>query len=106
MAGLNLRIDRAGKNIYFQNKDNFLANICLDSESLGIIRVFNIKEVKNLIKFEADCVGSEIVALGSTGILKISEKNMVYKMATASIYFFFNSLFERKSKILCFYNNT
>lgn len=100
MAGLNLRIDKKGKNLYFQNKENFLANVNLEGENLKIDRVYNIKELTNLIKFEADCVGSEVVALDSSGILKVSEKNMVYNMATASKI---NLLikFNRKSKILC-----
>lgn len=84
MAGLNVRIDKEGKNLYFQNKSNFLANICLDADSLKIDRVFNIKKIRDLIKFEADCVGSEIVALDQSGLLKVSEKNMMYKMATES----------------------
>lgn len=87
MAGLNVRIDKEGKNLYFQNKHNFLANIFLDTDALKIDRVFNIKAIHNLIKFEADCVGSEIVALDSSGVLKVSEKNMVYKMATESNFY-------------------
>lgn len=84
MAGLNIRIDKKGKNLYFQNKSNFLANVNLESDNMKIQRVYNIKELNDLIKFEADCVGSEVVALDSSGVLKVSEKNMIYNMATES----------------------
>ena len=84
MAGLNIRLSKDGMKLYLKNKDNFLGCINLAEDSLKIDRVFNIKQVGELVKFEADVMGSEVVAMGSAGVLKVSEKNMTYKMATES----------------------
>lgn len=84
MAGLNIRLSKNGEYLYFQNKPKFLAQINLTEEPFNIDRVYNIKELSSLVKFEADVLGSEIVAMSSDGIIKVSEKNMTYHVATES----------------------
>jgi hypothetical protein len=84
MAGLNIRLSKNGECLYFQNKPKFLAQINLVNEPFAIDRVYNIKDIKSLVKFEADILGSEIVALSSDGLIKVSEKNMTYKVSTES----------------------
>jgi hypothetical protein len=91
MAGLNIRLSKNGECLYFQNKPKFLAQINLTNEPFNIDRVYNIKELTNLVKFEADVLGSEIVAMSSDGVIKVSEKNMTYKVSTESK----NSFFEK-----------
>jgi len=56
----------------------------LANEPFSIDRVYNIKDLKSLVKFEADVLGSEIVAMSSDGLIKVSEKNMTYKVSTRS----------------------
>lgn len=84
MAGLNIRLSKNGQNLYFQNKPKFLAQINLANEPFSVDRVYNIKEMTNLVKFEADVLGSEIVAMSSDGVIKVSEKNMIYNVSTQS----------------------
>jgi hypothetical protein len=84
MAGLNLRLNKEGTRLFFQNRPNFIANIDLTAESLEVERVYSTKELDSLVKFEADVVGSDIVALSSNGLLKVSEKNLCYKISTES----------------------
>jgi hypothetical protein len=86
MAGLNIRLSKDGTQLFLKNKQKFLGNIKLNEQNFKIDRVYNIKEIEadGLVKFEADVVGSEIVAMSTSGILKVSEKNMVYRMSTMS----------------------
>ena len=56
----------------------------LESPQFPVERVYSIKELKELVKFEADCVGSDIVALSQDGVLKASHKNLCYKLAGES----------------------
>ena len=84
MAGLNIRMSKNGECIYFQNKPKFLAQINLANEPFAIDRVYNIKEITDLVKFEADVIGSEVVAMSRDGVIKVSEKNMIYNLSTQS----------------------
>jgi hypothetical protein len=84
MAGLNIRLNKSRECIYFQNKPKFLARINLANEPFAIDRVYNIKEMTDLVKFEADVIGSEIVAMSRDGVIKVSEKNMIYNLSTQS----------------------
>jgi len=86
MAGLNIRLSKDGTGLFLKNKPKFLANIKLTESTFKIDRVYNIKDIEadGLVKFEADVIHSEIVAMSTSGILKVSEKNMTYRMATMS----------------------
>jgi hypothetical protein len=84
MAGLNIRLNKAGNRLYFKNRGSFIACVNLEDPQFQVLRVYNIKEIKELVKFEADCVGSDIVALSQDGMLKASEKNLCYNLASES----------------------
>ena len=63
MAGLNIRLNKEGNRLFFQNRPNFIANFNLDDEVFSVERVYSIKELKDLVKFKADAVGSDIIAM-------------------------------------------
>lgn len=84
MAGLNVRLNKAKDRLFFQNRGKYIANVNLQGETYTVERVYSFKELDSIVKFEADCVGSDIVALSTEGILKVSEKNLCYKVSTES----------------------
>ena len=86
MAGLNIRLNKEGTRLFFQNREKYIANINLDENNYTVDRVYSIFELDSLVKFEADVLGSDIVALGSQGTLKVSSKNLCYKLSTESKY--------------------
>ena len=93
MAGLNIRLNKEGSHLFFQNREKYIANINLEESSYSVERVYSIFELDSLVKFEADIIGSDIVALGSNGTLKVSSKNLCYKLSTESKnspYFYIN----------------
>lgn len=91
MAGLNIRLNDEGTFLYYRNKPNFIAKIDLSSEGFATERVFSHKELDDLVKFEADILESEVVMLSSEGTLKVTEKNMCYKMSTKSKFIYSNT---------------
>lgn len=94
MAGLNIRLNKARDRLFFQNREKYIANVYLQGDSYSVERVYSFKEMDSIVKFEADCVGSDIVALSTNGILKVSEKNLCYKVSTESKKKFFLFFFE------------
>jgi len=63
---------------------NFISRINLESDTFAVDRVYNHKEVTDLVKFDAGILETEVATLGSDGTFKISEKNMCYKLSTKS----------------------
>lgn len=84
MAGLNIRLNKDGTRLFFQNRNGYIANVNLAHGGFEVERVYSIKELKELVKFEAESVGSDIVAMAQDGTLKLSSKNNCYKLSTDS----------------------
>ena len=86
MAGLNIRVSQDGTCLYFSNKPKFIAKVDLQEPNFPIERVYAHKEFEDLVKFEADILGTDIASLCSDGTFKVSEKNLCYKLSTKRIY--------------------
>ena len=82
MAGLNIRVSQDGTCLYFSNKPKFIAKINLQEPNFPIERVYAHKEFEDLVKFEADILGTDVASLCSDGTFKVSEKNLCYKLST------------------------